>query len=59
MALKITLTPEQFMYFTMLITAAMEELMNKVSQMNHDEVMAAIANETMRKANIMQKIEEH
>lgn len=59
MALKITLTPEQFMYFTMLLTAAVEEIMDKVSQMSHDKVMKEISEETIRRANIMQKIEEH
>ena len=31
MPVKIVLTPEQFMYFTMLMTAAIEEIMDKVS----------------------------
>lgn len=59
MAAKIALTAEQFMYFTMLLTMAIEELMNKVSQMNHDEVMEGIADETVRKSTIMKKIDAH
>lgn len=59
MAVKITLTPEQYMYLMMLMTAALEEIMDKVSQMNHDEVMKGIAQETVRKSTLMTKIEDH
>ena len=59
MAVKLTLTPEQFMYFTMLVTAAIEEIADRVNKMNHDEVIAGIAEETIRKATNMKKIESH
>lgn len=59
MAAKITMTAEQFMYFTMLITAAIEEIADKVHQMNHEQVMEGIANETLRKAGNMKRIEDH
>jgi len=59
MGAKITLTPEQYMYFMMALTAFIEELMDKVSQMNHAQVMTGIAEETMKKSNLMQKIGDH
>ena len=59
MGAKITLTPEQYMYFMMALTAFIEELMDKVSKMDHDQVMEGIAKETIRKSNLMHKIEDH